>query len=115
HTSRADKTSGSWIMLGSMVVVALLASVMLYSIWGADNALRASALLNKGEQVELTMPERQQLMQRLAAEADHDPDNLEWAYLNARLLNASGEYQQAVDAFGEILEALPEDAVSDRA
>ncbi|MDO6682517.1 c-type cytochrome biogenesis protein CcmI [Oceanobacter sp. 5_MG-2023] len=115
HTSRADKTSGSWIMLGGMVVVALLASVMLYSIWGADNALRASALLNKGEQVELTMPERQQLMQRLAAEADHDPDNLEWAYLNARLLNASGEYQQAVDAFGEILEALPEDAVSDRA
>lgn len=113
--SSADKTSGSWLMLGSMAAIALLGSMLLYSFWGSDNALRASALLDKGEQVELTTPERQELIQRLAAEAQHDPDNLEWAYLNARLLSASGEYHRATEAFASILDALPDDASADRA
>ncbi|MFK4752231.1 c-type cytochrome biogenesis protein CcmI [Oceanobacter antarcticus] len=113
--SSADKTSGSWLMLGSVAVIALLGSMLLYSFWGSDNALRASALLDKGEQVELTMPERQELIQRLAAEAQHDPDHLEWAYLNARLLSASGEYRRATEAFASILDALPDDASADRA
>ncbi|WP_028293096.1 c-type cytochrome biogenesis protein CcmI [Oceanobacter kriegii] len=106
---------GNWMMLGLMLLICVLGSVLLYGFWGADNELRATALLNKGGQVELTAHERAELMERMDTAAARNGDNLEWSYLNARLLIADGQYQQGAEAFKAILAELPEEASADRA
>ncbi|WP_221796947.1 c-type cytochrome biogenesis protein CcmI [Oceanobacter mangrovi] len=106
---------GQWPLLLVMVLIAGLGTFLLYGFWGADNELRATALLNKGGQVELTSKERDELMQRMAVAARAHSDNPEWAYLNARLLSANGDYDKAVAEFQKILSGLPEDATADRA
>ena len=106
---------GNPMMMALMLVICLAGTFLLYSLWGADNELRATALLNKGGQVELTSKERAELMERMSAASVRNSDNLEWSYLNARLLIADGQYQKGADAFKAILKELPEEATEDRA
>jgi cytochrome c-type biogenesis protein CcmH len=71
--------------------------------------------LEKASQVELTQPERNELIERLAVAGDKQPDNIEWNYLRGRLLNANGDFAQAADVFADILVVLPQEATADRA
>ena len=102
-------------LLAAVLMVVLLGSVALYQLWGSAPELQATALLDKGEKVELTQAEREQLMSLLAHASARNPKNLEWGYLNARLLSAIGDYPAAIKAFEGILEVLPADATADRA
>lgn len=107
--------SRSELWTGGMLILALLGTVGLYQLWGAAPELQATALLDKGERVELTAAEREQLLQLMDVAAGRNTDNLEWAYLNARLLNANGDYNKAIQAFEGILAELPADASADKA
>ncbi|MGB1090652.1 MAG: c-type cytochrome biogenesis protein CcmI [Oceanobacter sp.] len=115
-TKNSGAAPRSSIGLFALVLVfTSVLTVVLYNFWGAQNELAAAALLEKGRQVELTDPERQTLMSSLASAAQRDPENLEWAYLNARILSADGQFSAAASAFEQILEQLPEEASRDRA
>jgi cytochrome c-type biogenesis protein CcmH len=103
------------LIMGVLLLVIVIASGALYLRWGSAVELQATALLNKGEQVELTVPERQTLLSLLGESSERNPKNLEWGYLNARLLSASGDYPRAIAAFERILAELPADAGADRA
>merc|ERR1711879_192014 len=97
------------------LAISAVLTLGLYQIWGASGELRATQLLDQGEQVELTRLEREELMALLGSANQRFPEQLEWSYLNARLLSAGGEYQQAVGVFENILSALPAEATADRA
>ena len=104
-----------WPVAAGLFVVSVGATVLLYQQWGAANELRATELLEKASQVELTQPERIELIERLAVAGDKQPDNIEWNYLRGRLLNANGDFAQAADVFADILVVLPQEATADRA
>ncbi len=104
-----------WPVAAGLFVVLVGATVLLYQQWGAANELRATELLEKASQVELTQPERNELIERLAVAGDKQPDNIEWNYLRGRLLNANGDFAQAADVFADILVVLPQEATADRA
>ncbi len=104
-----------WPVAAGLFVVSVGATVLLYQQWGAANELRATELLEKASQVELTQPERNELIERLAVAGDKQPDNIEWNYLRGRLLNANGDFAQAADVFADILVVLPQEATADRA
>lgn len=106
--------SGRMVLLVSVAFVAA-AAWALYQVWGASNELRATELLDNGEHVELTRLEREELMSRLSEASKNHPAELEWGYLNARLLSANGQYSQAAEAFASILAQLSPDATADRA
>ncbi|MCY0963747.1 c-type cytochrome biogenesis protein CcmI [Parathalassolituus penaei] len=105
----------AYVLLTAVLIITLMSSVALYQLWGSAPELQATALLDKGEKVELTQGEREQLMSLLGHAAARNPKNLEWGYLNARLLSATGDYPAAIQAFQNILDVLPADATDDRA
>ncbi|MCD8522032.1 MAG: c-type cytochrome biogenesis protein CcmI [Saccharospirillaceae bacterium] len=104
-----------WPVAAGLFVVSVGATVLLYQQWGAANELRATGLLEKASQVELTPPERNELIERLAVAGQKQPDNIEWNYLRGRLLNANGDFAQAAEVFADILVVLPQEATADRA
>lgn len=111
----AVKRRSNPILLLIVLLLSAMATTLLYQEWGAGDQLMAAALLKKAGQVELTSLERQKLARSLTSATEKDPDNLEWAYLNARLLSSEGQFEQAVAAFERILEQLPEESKEDRA
>lgn len=106
-------SSPVWVAVTLVFCAAL--SLGLYQLWGAAGELRATQLLDQGEKTKLTTLERTELMNLLGQASQRYPEQLEWSYLNARLLSAAGEYQQAVAVFESILSELPEEASADRA
>ncbi|MAY14232.1 MAG: hypothetical protein CMI06_02715, partial [Oceanospirillaceae bacterium] len=104
-----------WPVALALLLFSVAGTVLLYQQWGAANELRATELLEKASQVELTQPERSELIERLAAAGQKQPGNIEWSYLRGRLLNANGDFSQAAEVFADILVALPEEATADRA
>lgn len=104
-----------WPVAMALLLFSVAGTVLLYQQWGAANELRATELLEKASQVELTQPERSELIERLAAAGQKQPGNIEWNYLRGRLLNANGDFAQAAEVFADILVALPEEATADRA
>ncbi|MCB2385499.1 c-type cytochrome biogenesis protein CcmI [Thalassolituus alkanivorans] len=104
-----------WPVALALLLFSVAGTVLLYQQWGAANELRATELLEKASQVELTQPERSELIERLAAAGQKQPGNIEWNYLRGRLLNANGDFAQAAEVFADILVALPEEATADRA
>ena len=108
-------STSSWRLLLPVLLFSAVATVGLYQLWGAAGELRATELLDKGEKVELTSLERQELMTLLSSASQRFPEQLEWGYLNARLLSAAGQYDQAYSVFESILAQMPEEAVADRA
>lgn len=103
-----------WALSLSLFAVALISTGLLYQYWGAGNEIRATELLNKSGQAELSELEREELITRLQAATEKQPDVVEWGYLRARLLNADGQFAQAASAFADILVTLPEEAKADR-
>lgn len=101
----------------SLFLFALTASVtfFLYQLWGAGNEVRATQLLEFSSQAELTPTEYEELEVRLASAADKNPGNMDWAYLQGRLLESEGRYQEAADAYEGLLAALPPVQTADRA
>lgn len=99
----------------SLFFAGCLSVWLLYQYWGAANELRASELLGKSMQAELSVLERRELVARLERAENKQPDNMEWRYLRARLLNADGDFAQAAEVFSDILFDLPESAKADRA
>lgn len=106
-------SSPVWVAVTLVFCAAL--SLGLYQLWGAAGELRATQLLDQGEKTKLTTLERTELMNLLGQASKRYSEQLEWSYLNARLLSAAGEYQQAVAVFESILSELPEEASADRA
>ena len=104
-----------WLLALSLFAVTLAATFLMYQHWGAANEIRATELLRKSSEAQLSVPEREELLSRLALAASKNPDEIEWDYLRARLLNAEGDFSQAAAVFADILVALPEEAVADRA
>lgn len=104
-----------WPVAAALFVVSVGATVLLYQQWGAANEMRATELLEKASQAELTPPERSELIERLAAAGQKQPGNIEWNYLRGRLLNANGNFAEAAEVFADILVVLPEEATADRA
>ena len=97
-----------WPVAAALFVVSVGATVLLYQQWGAANEMRATELLEKASQAELTPPERSELIERLAAAGQKQPENIEWNYLRGRLLNANGNFAEAAEVFADILVVLPE-------
>ena len=112
---RAAGNTSSVRLLVPVLIVAFASTFGLYQLWGASGELRATELLDKGEAVELTRLEREELMTLLGGASQRFPDQLEWGYLNARLLSAAGKYEQAFSVFESILKQMPEEASADRA
>lgn len=104
-----------WPVALAMLVVVLAGTLLCYHFWGAADEIRATELLEKASQVELTQPERDELIRRLHIAAERHPDNVEWIYLYARMLNVNGDFDEAAKVFADILVQLPEGAVADRA
>jgi cytochrome c-type biogenesis protein CcmH len=116
ETSAGDAGDKSrWLLSLSLFVAASAATFLLYREWGAANELRATELLSKSASAELSIPERNELLERLTLAADNQPEQVEWRYLQARLLNADGEFARAAEVFADILVGLPEEATADRA
>ncbi|WP_430461939.1 c-type cytochrome biogenesis protein CcmI [Thalassolituus sp. LLYu03] len=104
-----------WPLLAAMLAVVLTGTVLLYQFWGAGNELRATALLNKASEAELTEGERTELLERLQQASAHNSKNGEWIYLYGRLLTMNGDFAKAADVFADILVTLPQEAREDRA
>ena len=84
-------------------------------MWGAGNEVRATQLLEFSSQAELTPSEYDELDVRLASAVDKHPDNMDWAYLQGRLLESEGRYQEAATAYANLLAGLPPVQTADRA
>lgn len=116
--SEADKQAAAptrWLMTFAILIVVMGSSLIGYQYWGADDELKATELLNKYSQRQLTSTELEQLNQHVAAAAKGKNNPIEWADMHARLLMNQGKYAQAEEAFADLLFALPIEADSYRA
>ncbi len=104
-----------WPLALAMLAVVIAGTLFFYQFWGAADAIRATELLEKASQVELTQTERSELIERLQVASLRDPENMEWEYLYGRMLMLDNAYNKAADVFSDILVRLPEEAVADRA
>lgn len=104
-----------WLAPIIMLVFIMGGSLVGYQFWGASVELTATELLNKSYKRQLLPAEEKLLMETVAAAAKHRNKNYEWAYLNARLNMNQGKYDAAVEAFADLLVALPIEADEDRA
>lgn len=98
-----------------LLVLSVSVTFYCYSMWGASNEVRATQLLAYSSTAQLTPAEYDELEIRLAQAADKNPNNMEWAYLQGRLLEAEGRFQEAANAYADLLISLPADQTQDRA
>ncbi len=104
-----------WPLALALLVVSLLATLALYQQWGAGDQLRATELLQKAAEAELSQNEEAELLALLDASAQRYPDNAEWLYLLGRMSLNKGDYERADEVFSALLLTLREEAVADRA
>ncbi len=104
-----------WPLALALLVVSLLATLALYQQWGAGDQLRATELLQKAAEAQLSQNEETELLALLDASAQRYPDNAEWSYLLGRMSLNKGDYERADEVFSALLLTLPEEAVADRA
>lgn len=107
--------SAKFVLSLFLLVLSVSATLFLYQRWGASNEVRATQLLAFSSEAQLTPAEYGELKARLAQAAEKNPDNMEWAYLQGRLLEAEGRFQEASDAYADLLISLPSDQIQDRA
>ena len=112
---KATQNTSSFVFIVPVLLISMALTYGLYQVWGAAGELRATELLDKGEEYELTRLEREELMSLLGSASQRFPEQLEWGYLNARLLSAEGKYSEAYSVFEAILQQMPEEATADRA
>jgi len=98
-----------------LVIISVVATYSLYMLWGAGNEVRATQLLEFSASAELSEAEYKELERRLDIAAEHEPENLEWAFLRGRLLEAEARFADAAEAYETLLMSLPEEQIQDRA
>ena len=98
-----------------LILLSLAATYSLYMSWGAGNEVRATQLLEYSATAELSEAEYKELEKRLDAAGERDPENLEWAFLRGRLLEAEARFAEAAEAYESLLAKLPDEQVQDRA
>lgn len=104
-----------WLAPAILLLFIMGGSLVGYSYWGASVELKATELINKSAQRQLTADELKQLNENVAAAAKHNSKNYEWAYNLARLNMNQGKFDEAAEAFADLLFALPIEADEDRA
>ena len=98
-----------------LILLSLAATYSLYMSWGAGNEVRATQLLEYSATSELSETEYKELEKRLDSAGARDPENLEWAFLRGRLLEAEARFAEAAEAYENLLTRLPDEQVQDRA
>lgn len=98
-----------------LILLSLAATYSLYMSWGAGNEVRATQLLEYSATSELSETEYKELEKRLDFAGARDPENLEWAFLRGRLLEAEARFAEAAEAYENLLTKLPDEQVQDRA
>jgi cytochrome c-type biogenesis protein CcmH len=98
-----------------LILLSLAATYSLYMSWGAGNEVRATQLLEYSATSELSETEYKELEKRLDVAGARDPENLEWAFLRGRLLEAEARFAEAAEAYENLLTKLPDEQVQDRA
>ena len=98
-----------------LILLSLAATYSLYMSWGAGNEVRATQLLEYSATSELSETEYKELEKRLDSAGARDPENLEWAFLRGRLLEAEARFAEAAQAYENLLTKLPDEQVQDRA
>ncbi len=98
-----------------LILLSLAATYSLYMSWGAGNEVRATQLLEYSATSELSETEYKELEKRLDSAGARDPENLEWAFLRGRLLEAEARFAEASEAYENLLTKLPDEQVQDRA
>ena len=98
-----------------LILLSLAATYSLYMSWGAGNEVRATQLLEYSATSELSETEYKELEKRLDFAGSRDPENLEWAFLRGRLLEAEARFAEAAEAYENLLTKLPDEQVQDRA
>lgn len=98
-----------------LILLSLAATYSLYMSWGAGNEVRATQLLEYSATSELSETEHKELEKRLDFAGARDPENLEWAFLRGRLLEAEARFAEAAEAYENLLTKLPDEQVQDRA
>ena len=98
-----------------LILLSLAATYSLYMSWGAGNEVRATQLLEYSATSELSETEYKELEKRLDSAGARDPENLEWAFLRGRLLEAEARFAEAAEAYENLLTKLPDEQVQDRA
>lgn len=104
-----------WLAPIIMLVFIMGGSLVGYQFWGASVELTATDLLTKSSKRQLLPAEQEQLMESVAAAANRNTKNYDWAYYNAFLNMDLGRYDLAVEAFADLLFNLPIEADEDRA
>lgn len=104
-----------WSLSGLLVVVMLFSLLLMYQRWGASNELTVTELLQQSAQRELNEQENAELFQRVVRASERQPHNIEWAYIQARILQERGDYAQSAAIFADLLLLVPEDSEADRA
>lgn len=98
-----------------LILLSLAATYSLYMSWGAGNEVRATQLLEYSATSELSETEYKELEKRLDSAGARDPENLEWAFLRGRLLEAEARFAEAAEAYENLLTKLPDEQAQDRA
>lgn len=104
-----------WSLSGLLVVVMLFSLLLMYQRWGASNELTVTELLQQSAQRELNEQENAELFQQVVRASERQPHNIEWAYIQARILQERGDYAQSAAIFADLLLLVPEDSEADRA
>lgn len=104
-----------WGVSGALMVTMLVMLILFYQRWGASNELAVTELLQQSAQRELSEQESNALYQRVVRASERQPHNIEWAYIQARMLQEQEDYAQAASIFADLLMVIPEESEADRA
>lgn len=110
-----SSSSVRWGVSGALMVLMLVMLILLYQRWGASNELAVTELLQQSAQRELSEQETQTLYQRVVRASEKQPHNIEWSYIQARMLQEQGDYAQSASIFADLLLVIPEESEADRA
>lgn len=107
-------TSGNWL-LPVLAITMVLGGVFFYQDLGAENEVAISELLKRSYQGDFEKEDSLELLDRLEAQSQKKPKDVETWYLLGRLNFELGNFHEAVLGFNGVLTNLPIDAKQDQA
>jgi cytochrome c-type biogenesis protein CcmH len=108
-----DHQGGRWIVF-VMAAFVLVSSILLYQRLGAENEVAIAQLLNKSEQQGYSKDDAEKLLERLTAQSIKAPEDVEVWFLIGRLNFDLSNYYEAVLAYNNVLQHLPDEAKQDK-
>jgi len=111
---KADRNSGSWLLIGTALVV-LASSLFIYNYLGAATDMEIADLLKQSQSQQAAEQDSKsaiadQLHAALKVGADKSPDNLYYWVLLARLEQERNNFNAAATAYKSALVVAPDDA-----